>query len=166
MRTLLLLLLTLPFLTACGVTERRQLMAGRDPGQVWEAMKAVAQTPDYYMNSDDVGERWIVRENDVAYDDNVRRIEVYRKLEREIHQPLSPARHEQREWKFEMLLEIPPPPELHTQPPPAVMLFRTRNAGVPAHAWDEAKWYFDAVDAFLGPLPAAAPAAAATAPAS
>jgi hypothetical protein len=158
MRTLLVLLLTLPFLTACGVTERRQIMTDRDPGQVWEAMKAVAQTPDYYARSIDVDGRWIVRQNDVAYDDNVRRMEVYRRLEREVHKPLSPVRREEREWKFEILLEVPPPPELHTQPSPPVMLFRTRNAGVPAHAWDEATWYFDEVERFLEPLPAAEPA--------
>jgi hypothetical protein len=167
MRTLLALIFTIPLLTACGVTERRAVVGGRDPAQIWAAMKAVAQTPDYYMASDDIGERWIVRSNDVWIDDDAGRIEVYRRLEREIHQPLAKPQHEQREWKFEIVLEQPAPP---AEP---IMLFRTRNSGVPAHAWQEAAWYFNEVERFLGPMPATPatapaelPAPAATAPAA
>lgn len=157
MRTILLLLLTLPFLTACGVTERRAFV-NRDPDQLWEAMKAVAQEPDYYTTNMELGDRWVIRANDVAYDDNARRIEVYRKLERETHRPLSPVTREEREWRFEIVLEQTPPPELHTQPAPPVMRFTARNVTVAAHVWDEAQWYFDEVERFLGPLPTTAPA--------
>ncbi len=148
MRLTLVLLLTLPFLTACGVTERREIMLGRDADQVWAAMKAVAQTPDYYMTSDNVSERWLVRENHVAYDDDVRRIEVLRRLERELHKPMAAPRVERREWKFEIALED----GVAAGP---VIRFRTRNTGVPAHAWDEARWFFNEVEAFLGPAPQA-----------
>lgn len=158
MRTILLLAMTIPFLAACGYTERRQIVNGRDADQVWAAMKAVAQTPDYYTHSDDIGDRWIVRENDVAFDDDVRRMEVYRKLERELHKPLAPVTREEREWKFEIALEEPPVVAVPT------MRFRTRNAGVPAHAWDEASWFFNEVEAFLGP--AAPPQTAPAIPAS
>lgn len=147
MRTILLLAMAIPFLTACGVTERRQITSGRDADQVWAAMKAVAQTPDYYAQSDDISERWVVRDNNVAYDDDVRRMEVFRRLERELHKPLSPVMQEQREWKFEIALE-------ENEAALPVMRFRTRNTGVPAHAWDEANWFFDEVEAFLGVAPA------------
>ncbi len=149
MRTIFLLMLSLPFLAACGVTERRQLMPGRDQEQVWSAMTAVAQTPDYYMQSEDVTQRWIVVENNVWIDDETHRMEVQRRLERELHQPRSPVRHETREWKFEIALEQPKP----SKGGEPVMLFRTRNSGVPAHAWEEAERYFDEVEKFLGPMP-------------
>lgn len=146
MRLIPVWLLLVPFLTACGTTERREIMLGRDADQVWAAMKAVAQTPDYYMSSDNVSDRWLVRENHVAYDDDVRRIEVLRRLERELHKPMAQPRYEHREWKFEIVLE-----EGVAAGP--VIRFRTRNTGVPAHAWNEARWYFDEVEAFLGPAP-------------
>lgn len=158
MRTILLLALVLPFLAACGITERRQLAADRDPDQVWAAMKAVANGPDYYMASDDVGERWVVQDNQVVFDDDVRRMEVYRRLEREIHRPMAPVRREQRTWKFHVTLEQPEGAEGGEGDGPPVMVFSARNNSVPAHVWDEAKWYFDAVEAFLEPLPATAPA--------
>ena len=155
MRTILVLALTIPFLAACGFTERRAIVDGRDVDQVWAAMNAVAQTPDYYAASDDLGDRWVVRDNQVAYDDDARRMEVYRVLERELHKPLAPVTREQREWKFEIAIEEPPIASMPT------MRFRTRNAGVPAHAWDEAKWFFDEVEAFLSVAPATtAPASA------
>ena len=152
MRTILLLVLTLPFLAACGVTERRALVTGHDTEQVWSAMKAVAQTPDYYMNSADVTQRWMIMENNVWIDDDAHRMEVQRRLERELHQPRSPVRQEQREWKIEIALEWPKPSKDGVAGEP-VMLFRTRNTGVPAHAWEEAGMYFDAVESFLGPMP-------------
>lgn len=157
MRMLFPLILVLAMLTGCGVTEKRAIVTGRDPAQIWAAMKAVANEPDYYATSVDVGERWVVRENNVWVDEDAGRIEVYRRLEREIHMPLSKPRHETRDWKFEITLRQPPSPAA------PIMFFRTRNSGVPAHAWEEASRYFDEVEQFLGPMPATAPA---TAPAS
>lgn len=159
MRTILLLMLTIPFLAACGVTERRALVTGHDVDQVWSAMKAVAQTPDYYLNNEDVTQRWVVMDNEVFIDDDAHRMEVQRRVERELHKPRSPVRYEQRAWKFEIALEWPKPSKSQAksgeqvQP---VMLFRTRNSGVPAHAWEEAEMYFNEVEKFLGPMPAPA----------
>lgn len=150
----LTILLAASALAGCGVTQRRALSGSRDSDQVWTAMKAVANEPDY-MKSANPADRWVVRQNEVTVDDVHRLLHVYRRLEREVHAPLSPPHHETREWKFEIALEQPMPP---------IMLFRTNNAGVPAHAWDEAKRYFDEVEQFLGPLPGTATAPATSAP--
>jgi hypothetical protein len=139
-------------LPGCGI-KQRAIMPGRDPDQVWNAMVAVAQTPDY-ASSPDPAMRWTVRENDVLIDANASRIEVHRRLEREIHQPLQQPQHETREWKFGITLEQRDPPTI---------VFETRNSGVPAHAWHEADRYFNEVQQFLGP-PASAPAAASSSP--
>jgi hypothetical protein len=129
-------------LSGCAVTERRLLLEGRDPDQVWNAMVAVAQEPDY-MSSEDVAQRWVVRTNEVAADPDASgggRIEVYRRLERELHMPGAPVRHETREWKFNIVLEQRDPP---------LILFTARNASVPAHVWQEAERYFNEVQGFL-----------------
>jgi hypothetical protein len=145
MRTLsamTLLAVLVSTLGGCGVTERRLLLEGRDPDQVWNAMIAVAQEPDY-LSSEDVAQRWIVRSNEVAADADAPgggRIEVFRRLERELHMPGAPVRHETREWKFNIVLEQRDPP---------LILFRARNASVPAHVWAEAERYFNEVQAFL-----------------
>jgi hypothetical protein len=143
-------LLLAVLLAGCGhMTERRAIMPGRDPDQVWNAMVAVAQAPDY-ASSDDPALRWTVRQNDVWADADAPgggRIEVFRRLERNLHMPLAPARHETREWKLSMTLEKRDPPTI---------LFQTRNAGVPAHAWEEAERFFDEVAEFLGPPPGTA----------
>ncbi len=138
---LTLLLLTLS-LAGCGV-KQRAIMPGRDPDQVWNAMVAVAQTPDY-SSSPDPAMRWTVRENDVWIDSDASRIEIYRRVERELRQPLEQPRRETRDWKIAVLLEKRDPPTI---------LFQTRNSGVAAHAWDEAERYFNEVAQFLGPPP-------------
>ena len=151
MRTILTTFLTLVTLLGsggCSITERCTL-EGRDPEQVWAAMKAVAQTPDSYATAVDPADRWFVRDNQVWIDEEAQRIEVSRTLQRELHKPLAPVRREERSWKFEVLLELHEPP---------TMAFRTRNATIPAHVWEEAGRYFDEVAQFLEPTmqPAAA----------
>jgi hypothetical protein len=121
-------------------------MPGRDPDQVWNAMVAVAQAPDYSSHVDPTT-RWTVRENEVLIDSDASRIEVYRELERELHLPGQQSRHETRAWKFGIFLEKRNPP---------TVLFQTRNSGVAAHAWEEADRYFREVQQFLGPPPSMA----------
>jgi hypothetical protein len=140
--TLILMALAL-VLAGCGV-KQRAIMPGRDPDQVWNAMVAVAQDPDY-SSSPDPTMRWTVRKNEVWVDRDASRIEIYRRLERELHQPLQQPQHETRDWKIAVFLEKRDPPTI---------LFQTRNSGVAAHAWDEADRYFDEVQQFLGPPPA------------
>jgi hypothetical protein len=131
-------------------------MPGRDPDQVWNAMVAVAQSPDYSSHVDPTM-RWSVRKNEVLIDSDASRIEVYRELERELHLPLQQPRRETRTWKFGIFLEQRDPPTI---------LFQTRNSGVAAHAWDEADRFFNEVQQFLGPPPSmtAQPPASARAP--
>jgi hypothetical protein len=124
----------------CGCTTTRETYRGKTADQVWAAMVAVANTPDYW-NTPDVTERWHVRENAVWDDEANRRIEVFRKLERELHLPNQPVVYEKREWRFEVTMEQEDPP---------VVKFTSCGAEVPAHAWHEADRFFDQVWELLG----------------
>jgi len=97
-------------------------------------MKAVAETPDYAEG--DVSNRWTVRRNNIWIDDETRRIEIDRQIERVYHQPGSMPMQEERAWKFTIGLEAMDPP---------VATITSRGFGVPAHAWGEADRYFDEV---------------------
>jgi hypothetical protein len=126
------------FLSACTTT--RETFTGQSTHQVWTAMVAVANTPDYWHPTD-YTERWIVRENDAWDDAENRRIEVFRKLERELHMPGQTPVQESREWRFTVVMEEDDPP---------VVTFTSRGAGVPAHAWHEADRFFAQVWDVLG----------------
>ncbi len=117
----------------CGGTSVRREFLGSPPDQVWTAMVAVANSPDY----DD----WTVTQNDVWVDDASQRIEIYRRMRRVIHQPAYKARRENREWRFQVIFE------------PPVATFTSRGMGVPAHAQEEAEHFFDDVLDLLGGMP-------------
>ncbi len=88
-------------------------------------MVAAAQSPVY--------NDWKVSRNDVWVDEATKRIEIYRRLRRVISQPASKIRRENREWRFQIMLEA-------TDPPQAV--FKSRGLGVPGHAQREGERYF------------------------
>lgn len=142
-----------------GCTTTREVFPGQSADQVWTALVAAAKSPDY--GDSDFHKRWTVRENDVWVDDENNRIEIDRKLERDLHMPASPPRHETREWKFQIALE--------QQDPPTVR-FTSRQVGVPAHVWDESERYFAEVWKLLNgslegePTSPPPPAATATPP--
>lgn len=119
-----------------GCTTVRQEFIGSSPDQVWTAMVAVAESPSY----DD----WTVTDNDVWVDEAARRIEIYRRLRRVIHQPASKARRENREWRFQVIFEPTDPP---------LATFTSRGLGVPFHAHHEAERYFQDVLDLLGGMP-------------
>src|SRR5687767_3542074 len=91
-----------------GCTTIRETFPGHDADQVWTAMVAAARTPDY--NHPDYTQRWTVRENQVWVDEENSRIEIFRRLERDLHRPASRPLHEQREWKIQATLEERDPP--------------------------------------------------------
>src|SRR5688572_5270240 len=127
-------------LAAC--TTIREAFPGHEADEVWTAMVAAARTPDY--NHPDYTRRWMVRENQVWVDDENSRIEIFRRVERDLYRPASKSLQEQREWKIQAALGERDPPTIR---------FRSRQVGVPAHAWDEAERYFDDVWELLGGRP-------------
>jgi hypothetical protein len=126
-----------------GCASMVETFSGHDADEVWTAMMAVARTPDY--SAADPADRWTVRENHVWVDESNRRIEIFRRLERDLYQPAARHRHQQRQWKMQAALEERDPPTVR---------FRARQASVPAHVWEEAERYFDEVREVLeGGLP-------------
>ena len=130
---LMVVLLAVSMLLGC--TTVHQEFAGLPSDQVWTALVAVAESPDY----DD----WTVTENEVWVDEAAQRIEIYRRLRRVIHQPAYKARRENREWRFQVIFE------------PPLATFTSRGMGVPSHAQDEADRYFEDVLDMLGGMPVA-----------
>ena len=127
-----------------GCTTVSHTFGTQPADQVWTAMVAAAQSPEY--------KDWQVSRNDVWVDEDIKRIEIYRRLRRVISQPASKTRRENREWRFQILLEP-------TDPPQAV--FISRGLGVPGHAQNEGKRYFtDVLELLSGvadePIPPAA----------
>lgn len=126
-----------------GCTATRERYTGQSADRVWTAIVAVANTPDYSSDTD-ITERWTVRQNSVMVEEEQSRIEILRTLERYLYQPGQPVLHENREWRFQVVMEQSDPP---------VVQFTTRSPGVPAHAWHEADRYFTQVWEVLGAEP-------------
>lgn len=121
-------------LLSAGCSTQREVFTDRPADEVWTAMKAVAESPDYAQG--DPADRWSVRANNIWIDDDAKRIEIARELERVYHQPGSKPLQENRAWKFTVQLES-------TDPPTAAIT--SRGMGVPSHAWEEADRFFDEV---------------------
>jgi hypothetical protein len=137
-----------------GCITCRETFAGHDADHVWTAMVAVAKTPDY--NDKAYNKRWTVRENNVWVNDEERRIEIQRRLERTLYRAGAKPLHEQRDWKFQVTMTDLDPPQAK---------FTSREIGVPSHAWDEAARYFGEVwDMLQGAAAGSSTAAEAPAP--
>lgn len=120
-----------------GCTTRSATFDGYSDDQVWSAMVAAAESPDY----DD----WKIRQNEVFVDASARRLEVYRLLKRLYVTPYSDPRKEDREWRIQVMLT---PTEEGESP---TVDFTARQVTVPAHVWQEAERYFAQVRSLLGP---------------
>lgn len=119
---------------AGGCTSVSQRFPDYDPDDVWRAMVAVAESPHY----DD----WKVKSNDVLVEDEVKRIQVYRELRRDLRVPGQAPRQEEIAWRIEISLVTTDPPEVE---------FLSRGVGVPMHARTEGTRYFaDVRDILLG----------------
>lgn len=147
---LMLATVTLVTLGGCGlkITEN---FAGRNPDQVWTALVAVAETPDY--DNPEFG-RWTVMENDVWANGDKRRIEIYREIRRSFYGPGDPqGRREDQTWEIQITLADDEEDGLHA-------VFKVRNWSIPAYVWNEADRYFADVREILGGMPVEAPMSA------
>jgi len=129
-------------LGGCNVSNR-MAFEGTEPGALWTAMQAAAESPDY--ESSDPAKRWFVKENHVHREDGEARLEVYRELDRIVRGPMTGLDlRERRAWRFSIRLE-------NTDPPAAS--FTVRGFVVPTRAGDEARRFFADVEAVLAGLP-------------
>ncbi|MCH2149022.1 MAG: hypothetical protein MK095_06265 [Phycisphaerales bacterium] len=140
----LLLLLLLPLLTAaCGVDAT---FPDRKPDQLWKALKAVAENPDY--DHADPTKRWTVVENIVHVDEVHRRIDIDRHLKRLLHRPRTNPLYEDVQWRF----------QIHMYPTdPLSVRFESIDPSLPTKAQFEGDRYFAAVHRFLSGLPRPTP---------
>jgi hypothetical protein len=136
-------LLTALALILGGCTSLQETYPGKTSGQVWTAMVASANNPDYYPD-------WHVTRNDVWVDEPGARIEIHRVLERDYIVPLGHPQHQSREWQQRVVLAT----GRDDQP---VIEFTSRNLGVPAKAREEAMMFFADVWELLGGRPEPAP---------
>jgi hypothetical protein len=120
-----------------GCTSRSQVFEGYSQDQVWSAMIAAAQSPEY----DD----WKIAENETFVDEDGRRVEVYRVLRRLLVTPYADPRKESEEWRLQLVLAH----DMDIDAP--VVDFTARQITVPAHVWREADRYFGQVRTLLGP---------------
>lgn len=124
------------FLTGCTTVE--ESYAGRNASQVWTAMVAVAESPEYYPD-------WFIMTNDVWADDTTGRIEIHRVIERDVIKPRMKPQHQKRTWQNQIYLI-----EDETGP---LVTFRSRGWGVPVLARQEAENYFADIWEILGGKP-------------
>ena len=120
-----------------GCPSRSQVFEGYSQDQVWSAMIAAAQSPEY----DD----WKIAENETFVDEDGRRVEVYRVLRRLLVTPYADPRKESEEWRLQLVLAH----DMDIDAP--VVDFTARQITVPAHVWREADRYFGQVRTLLGP---------------
>ena len=123
-----------------GCTTVRQAFPEQDSAQVWTALVAAAETPNY--DPADPRDRWTVTENHIWVDEEHSRIEVYRELDRVLHLPRMKPRHEEQTWRFEVLF--------NPDSDPPIARFKGRSFAVPMQAVEEGERYFADVWALLG----------------
>lgn len=142
-------LLTMP-LTGC--MSRQMTYPHHTPNQVWTAMQAVANSPQYAD--------WHVTTNEVWVDQQNSRIEVYREVRRTLYRPKAKPQNQRRTWRLQCVLL--------QQDPPTVRVV-SRGMNLPGNAMDEADRYLIDVRRILqteiAPIPTA-PAAEAQPPVS
>jgi hypothetical protein len=141
---------------AAGCTTVRESFPGHDAPEVWTALVAAAETPDYGGGTPD--QRWFVRENHVRADAAASRIEIYRTLDRVLQMGTVKPQREERVWRFSIALEHGD----HDEPPVAV--FTSRGVAIPMQAEIEGERYFADVRTLLAAEPAIAPEAEAPRP--
>lgn len=127
----------LMLLTGCGIEAD---FSGHPSEQVWRAMQAVAEQPDY--DHDDYTKRWTVVENIVHVDEDAHRIDIERQLERVLVRPRTRPLHQDEHWSFQVTLMQD-----------NQVLFRSMSPAIPAHVQFEANRYFASVRRLLAGLP-------------
>ena len=124
-------------------TVHTESFEGRDPGQVWTAMKAVAESPGYY---DD----WFVTANELAVYEDDQRIEIHRELARDNVMPGSGPQRERREMDQTISLVIDDDEGAEVEP---IIKFVTAGPSIPVRDQSEAEMYFADVWELLGGRP-------------
>jgi hypothetical protein len=122
-----------------GCATESATFEGRPRDQVWTAMVAVAEQPEYTD--------WRMLDNLVAVDPEQEKIVIYRALRRVAVRPGADKVRQDREYQFEISLE----PENPKHPDaPAKVVFATLQPIMPARLTDEAERYFASVAELLG----------------
>ena len=124
-------------MTLGGCQTHRQSFAGHQPDEVWAAVVAVAEGPDYTGD-------WHVTHNLVTADRQSGIVDVNRDLRRSIREADGRWREESQSWQFRY--------ELLPGNPPVVTAVN-RNPAIPMHALVEANRFFDDVRAVLAGVP-------------
>lgn len=134
------ILLLLPVLLgACGV---QSTFTGEDTAQLWRAMQAAAEAPDY--DKGDITKRWTVVENIVEVDNVVWRIDITRHLKRLLRRPGAKPLYEDLHWRFEIQL-------LHEDPPR--VQFSSIDLALPTKVQYEGDRYLAEVRSILSGYP-------------
>lgn len=135
----ILLFIPLLILGACGVEAD---FSGHAPDQVWRALKAVSENPDY--DHQDPTKRWTVVENIVHVDEQDRRIDINRQLQRVLRRPRTKPLFEDMTWHFQV-----------SMPASDASVVRFENIGpaIPTKVQFEGDRYFAEVRRFLAGLP-------------
>lgn len=133
-----------------GCTSVTETYPAHESAQVWTALIAVAETPEY--DAPDPADRWWVKENAVQVFDDESRIEIYRELDRMLHRPGAKPEREFRRWKLQVRFVSEPVPSATVT---------SRGAAFPVDAQEEiARYFADVRDLLAGGGSAiAAPAA-------
>ncbi|MDA0974778.1 MAG: hypothetical protein ACO3YY_06645 [Phycisphaerales bacterium] len=122
-----------------GCASESATFTGRPGDQVWTAMVAVAEEPRY---SD-----WRVLENRVVVDDERREIFISRHLRRDLVRPGADEVRQDRNYRFDIVLETSADEEADTPP---TITFSTVQPIMPSRLFDEAEQYFAEVAELLG----------------
>ena len=115
MKTILqvILLISLQFImVGCSIKES---FPGSTSDQVWTAMKATAQSPDY--QDAHYTKRWTIIDNFVDIDEESHVIEIDRSLERVLQRPMTNPLYEKSSWIFtvELIDGDPPVASIHNR---------------------------------------------------
>ena len=126
-------------MAGCGVDST---FPGHDADQVWRALKAVAEQPNY--DHVDPTKEWTLVENIVHVDESQRRIDVQRRVQRLLHRPRTQSLYEDVHWSFQIQ-------QFATTPPSA--RFESNDPELPTKVHFEGERYFAEVRLLLSGLP-------------
>ena len=118
-----------------GCASKTASFPGRSPDQVWTALVTVSEQPEY--------EKWVLIENNVWVDSNFDRVEIHRRLRRDIHRVESPVVREDETLEIQFVLERTDPPTITGT---------VRNFMVRAHALEALDHIFHEMRKLLTPV--------------
>lgn len=123
---------------------------GVPSGQLWTAVRAAAENPDY--DAPDPDDRWNVASNDVWEEPGAARLEIVRVIDRLRQPPGRRAYREERTWKLSVVVEE------GTDASGPRATFSSRGFAVPMQVQEESDRFFGLVDELLRPIDGLPPA--------